>query len=86
MVGEKVGLNPAKETPAEKLNRFAISGEDGEWYWADARIDGETVICSHPKVNKPIAVRYACSINPAGANLYNRAGLPASPFDHRIKP
>lgn len=86
MVGEKVGLNPAKEAPAEKLKRFAISGEDGQWYWADARIDGETVICSHPKVNKPIAVRYACSINPAGANLYNRTGLPASPFDYRVQP
>ena len=28
----------------------------------------------------PVAVRYACSTNPEGANLYNRNGLPASPF------
>jgi sialate O-acetylesterase len=38
------------------------------------------VVCTHPDVPNPIAIRYAVSINPAGANLYNRDGLPASPF------
>jgi sialate O-acetylesterase len=32
------------------------------------------------KILKPRAVRYAWADNPAGANLYNREGLPASPF------
>jgi sialate O-acetylesterase len=38
------------------------------------------VLVSHPDVAAPVAVRYAWSVNPEGANLYNRDGLPASPF------
>jgi sialate O-acetylesterase len=41
---------------------------------------GDTVECRHPDVPEPVAVRYAFTMNPAGANLYNRDGLPASPF------
>jgi sialate O-acetylesterase len=59
---------------------FAIAGADRKWQWADARIDGNRVILSHPAVAKPIAVRYGFSINPARADLYNKDGLPASPF------
>ncbi|HET6977069.1 MAG TPA: sialate O-acetylesterase [Pyrinomonadaceae bacterium] len=58
---------------------FAIAGEDRKFVWADARIDGDAVIVSSPKVMKPVAVRYGWADNPI-ANLYNGAGLPASPF------
>src|SRR6185295_2629117 len=58
---------------------FAIAGDDRRFVWADARIDGDTVIVSSPKVVKPVAVRYGWADNPL-ANLYNGAGLPASPF------
>lgn len=80
MIGEKVGLEPTKEIKDGKLKRFAIAGEDKVWHWADAVIDGDTVVLSSPDVPKPVAVRYAYSMNPAGANLYNKEGLPASPF------
>jgi sialate O-acetylesterase len=80
MVGRKVGRAPAAEDASGKLKRFAIAGEDKQWRWADARIEGDTVVCSSPEVPKPVAVRYAWAINPDGANLYNRDGLPASPF------
>lgn len=80
MVGKKSGLDPVTETPDEPLQRFALSGPDGNWVWADARIDGDTVVVSSPEVDSPVAVRYAYSANPVGANLYNRNGLPASPF------
>jgi sialate O-acetylesterase len=63
-----------------KLKRFAIAGADKLWYWADAIIDGKTVLVSSPKVPVPVAVRYAFSHNPLGANLYNQEGLPASSF------
>jgi sialate O-acetylesterase len=43
-------------------------------------IDGKTVVVSSKEVKEPVAVRYAFSMNPDGANLYNREGLPASPF------
>ncbi|MFH1024091.1 MAG: sialate O-acetylesterase [Planctomycetota bacterium] len=80
MVGRKDGRAPAVENKEGKLRRFAIAGADKGWQWADAVIDGETVVVSSPKVKGPAAVRYAFSMNPDGANLYNREGLPASPF------
>jgi sialate O-acetylesterase len=58
---------------------FAIAGEDRHFVWADARIDGRTVVVSSPQVAKPVAVRYGWADNPI-VNLYNQAGLPASPF------
>ncbi len=58
---------------------FAIAGEDRHFVWADARVNGDTVIVSSPKVLKPVAVRYGWADNPI-VNLYNGAGLPASPF------
>ena len=80
MAGRKEGKQPAVEDAGGKLKRFAIAGEDKQWHWADAVIVGDAVVVSSPAVPKPVAVRYAFSMNPDGANLYNRAGLPASPF------
>lgn len=80
MVGQKVGIRPTEENPTGKLARFAIAGKDKKWFWAEARIDGNTVLCSSPDVLNPVAVRYGFTMNPSGANLYNREGLPASPF------
>ena len=61
------------------LTGFAIAGADSQFIWANAEIDGETIIVSSPNVEKPIAVRYAWADNPL-CNLYNSANLPASPF------
>ena len=80
MVGKKTGVTPTAEVPGGTLTRFAIAGADKQWVWADAKIEGTTVRVSSPKVPAPVAVRYAYSMNPEGCNLYNREGLPASPF------
>ena len=80
MVGRKDSRNQVVETPGVKLARFAIAGADKKWFWADAVIDGTRVTVSSPAVKQPVAVRYAYQKNPDGANLYNREGLPASPF------
>ena len=80
IAGTKNGLDPTQETPDSKLKRFAVAGKDKKWVWADAKIDGSTVVVSSPEVKNPVAVRYAYSMNPEGANLYNREGLPASAF------
>jgi sialate O-acetylesterase len=58
---------------------FAVAGEDRKWHWADAKVDGESVVVHSPAVTKPVAVRYAWAHNPP-TNLYNAAGLPAVPF------
>jgi sialate O-acetylesterase len=84
MVAMKEGKKPAREDKGGKLQRFAIAGADGKWSWAEARIEGDMVVVSCPKISRPVAVRYAWSQNPAGANLYNREGLPACPFATEI--
>ncbi len=61
------------------LGEFSVAGDDGKWAWAEARIDGDSVIVSAPDVPRPKYVRYAWQSNPR-ATLYNRAGLPAVPF------
>lgn len=63
-----------------RLKHFAIAGEDKVYVWADAVIQGNTVIVSSTEVPNPVAVRYAWSDNPEEANLQNKAGLLASPF------
>jgi sialate O-acetylesterase len=63
----------------EKLTAFAIAGDEKQFAYADARIDGDSVVVSSPEVSSPKAVRYGCADNPP-ANLYNAADLPASPF------
>ena len=73
-------LSDVEELKDGKLAHFAVAGEDKQWHWADAVIDGDQVVVTSAKVAKPLAVRYAYATNPAGANLYNKAGLPASPF------
>lgn len=80
IVGKKSGHGPAAEVQDGKLQRFAVAGEDKKWFWADATIEDSTVLVSCPAVPAPVAVRYAFSMNPAGCNLYNKEGLPASPF------
>jgi sialate O-acetylesterase len=61
------------------LKGFAIAGQDRKFVWADARIEGDTIVVSSDQVAEPVAVRYAWADNPV-CNLYNKAGLPASPF------
>ena len=61
------------------LKGFAIAGKDKKFKWAKAKIDGNTIIVWNSSIKKPVAVRYAWQANPV-CNLYNKAGLPASPF------
>jgi len=63
----------------EPLRGFVIAGVDGQFVPARAVIDGQTLLVSAGEVAAPAAVRYAWANNP-DANLYNAAGLPASPF------
>jgi|HubBroStandDraft_4_1064222.scaffolds.fasta_scaffold00546_9 sialate O-acetylesterase len=67
------------ETRGEILKGFAIAGADRKFHWAEAHIEGESVIASSESVPHPVAVRYAWADSPE-CNLFNREGLPASPF------
>jgi sialate O-acetylesterase len=62
-----------------ELKGFSIAGADRKFHWANARIEGESIVVSSPDVVFPVAVRYAWAGSPE-CNLYNKEGLPASPF------
>lgn len=62
------------------INGFAIAGKDREFHWAKAILKDDMVIVWSDKVSEPVAVRYGWADNPDDLNLYNSAGLPASPF------
>jgi sialate O-acetylesterase len=63
----------------KELRGFAVAGADRQFHWAKARIEGDGVVVSSPDVPAPVAVRYAWADSPL-CNLFNKDGLPASPF------
>lgn len=68
-----------RHSPESELEGFSIAGSDRKWHWANAKIEGDTVIVWSEKVPRPVAVRYGWANNPT-CNLFNKAGFPASPF------
>ena len=77
---DSIGSGMMSARPGQP-DAFAIAGKNREWHWAHAEIKGNTVILSAKEIQKPIAARYAWAMNPSRRNLlYNREGIPASPF------
>ena len=66
----------AKDGP---LMGFTVAGEDMKFHIAQAEIVGDTVVVHAPEVEKPVAVRFGWANFPV-VNLWNKEGLPASPF------
>jgi sialate O-acetylesterase len=71
-----VGLEAKEGAP---LKGFEVAGANRRFVAAEARIDGSTVVVSSPTVPQPLHVRYAW-VDAPDCNLYNKEGLPASPF------
>jgi len=67
---------------AGKVTGFAIAGADKQFVWADAVIDGTSIVVSSPAVAEPKFVRYGWASNPV-VNLFNKEGLPAISVPHR---
>jgi len=81
------GNSPLAVRKGEKLFGFALADRSGKTVHADAVIKSEyTAVVTSPQVSTPVSVLYAWANNPAGANLTNEAGLPASPFRHGPMP
>jgi sialate O-acetylesterase len=62
------------------LKGFEIASNDGIFHFAKASIVADKVEVYHPSGLIPVMVRYGWSDSPIDANLYNKEGLPASPF------
>lgn len=69
------------ETRGGELKHIAIAGADKKFVWAKAEVKGSKIVVWADSIAEPKWVRYAWADNPEGANLYNSAGLPASPFE-----
>ena len=71
------------EARGEKLEGFSIAGVDRRFAWAKATIQGDKVVVTHHEIGEPVAVRFGWADYPV-VNLWNKDGLPASPFrtDH----
>jgi len=84
--GNKIRLSFAhvggglKSRDGKPLREFEIAGADGSWAWAEAKIDGDTVVVSSQDVPKPVNVQYAFQKKSNYANLFNKDGLPALMF------
>jgi sialate O-acetylesterase len=75
--------SPDVKSGTAPVKGFAIAGKDGKFQWAEAKIEGDTVLVWSDKVPAPAAVRYAWANNPE-CNLYDKAGLPAGPFRAQV--
>lgn len=64
----------------DAVQGFAIAGEDGVFHWAEARIEGDSVLLRSGNVARPVAARYGWAHHPKWCNLFNREGYPALPF------
>jgi sialate O-acetylesterase len=84
MLAEKEDYVPPVPTPDKKIPWLSIRAKDGTWHWAEGRIDGEDLIVSSKEIKDPVAVRYAYTNRPLGPYLYNKNGLPASPFTTEV--
>lgn len=71
-------------TDGEPVRWLAVAGADKKFVWAKSKIEGNNVIAWSDNVVDPLYVRYAWSDNPEGANLFNKEGLPASPFEAQV--
>jgi len=69
----------------EDMTGFMIAGADQKFFAAIAEVRGKSIVVYSRHVSSPVAVRYAWADNPQG-NLYNREGLPASPFRTDVWP
>jgi len=68
-----------RTSPGSELEGFQVRASDGTWHWANAQIEGETVLVKVAHVLQPQAVRYGWA-DFGFFNLFNKAGLPAAPF------
>ncbi|HTR42116.1 MAG TPA: sialate O-acetylesterase [Pseudomonadales bacterium] len=70
---------------ASAFTGFALCGADGQWRWARAVIQDDTVVLACDEVKDPMQVRYAWADYPIATPLYNGAGLPAVPFEAELQ-
>jgi sialate O-acetylesterase len=81
MVGKKADMWAPVEKSDAELAQFFVAGKDEVFKPAKAKITGkDTVEVWAESIKEPVYIRFGTAKNPVGINLYNKEGLPASPF------
>lgn len=80
-VGGGLTVDGSKPRSDSSLGGFQVAGKDGKWHDGKAAIKGSTVVVTSDNVAKPVTVRYAWTPEPTAANLTNREGFAALPFE-----
>lgn len=70
-----------KTTDGKAPLEFAIAGEDGKYFWAQAKIENNKIVLHADEVAQPVKVRYAWADNPKNAKLIDSYGNHMSPFE-----
>lgn len=83
MIAKKEGVAEPVEIPDGTPAHVELVGADGVWQMAEATIKNSTLVAKCDQVRELIAIRYGYASSPQHCNLYNRDGLPASPFCSR---
>ncbi len=77
-------LRSGLKASASQVHGFAIGNDQGKWIWADAKIDGKTVIIDTAQMSDATQIRYAWADNPQ-ANLMSKEDLPVAPYQGKIQ-
>ncbi len=59
---------------------FSVRGPSGQFVWANARIEGNSVVVWNDSIQQPVEVHYAWGKYSKWANLFNGIGDAAAPF------
>ncbi len=80
MVATKEGVAAPRESSKASLEHFELADNTGRWHPAKAFVQGRRLVVRREGLSEPVAVRYGYAVDPQHCHLYNRDGLPASPF------
>jgi sialate O-acetylesterase len=75
------GTSPLSLRKGDTLRGFALTERPNRWAYAEAQIEGDRVVVSHPEIKAPVALRYDWIVEPGHeGNLTDASGLPALPY------
>ncbi len=85
-IGDGLCIKNTYNNTNKELCEFEIATKNGSFVKANAVINADnTITVSENSVQEPYYVRYAYSAVPENPNLYNKNGLPASPFTTDVR-
>lgn len=76
---DTAGSTLVNASPDGRIRGFELAGEDGQFWFAEATLEGDAVVLRAAQVSQPTHVRYGWSAV-GHADLTNKAGMPVAPL------